>query len=240
MIPDADADPHFYRLEKALVGGRLIPVVGEDEATHVDVVALRRAVAAHARDRAELAERAAELDRAGQRIRDLELQLARAVRRAEQADILVAGHQSEMTRYGASVRRLLAKNAALIGEKRRLRDALVGKHPLPAVHYRVDLDHDDVARESRVVTLDAFPHRDRVSEALAEGRRVAARHGGRLRTLRLDTSAWRAVVQRPAAEQEVTSRLLMEEPMHDEADDHEREDSNRDRDDAGEGELAGE
>ncbi len=205
MTPDKDTDASFYRLEKALVGGRLIPVAREDEATHVDVAALRRALDDSARDRAALAERDAELDRACRHIRDLEVQLARAVRRAEQSDILVAGHQGEMARCGASVRRLLGKNAALIGEKRRLRDALVGKHPLPAVYYRVDLDHDDVARESVVVTLDAFPHKDHVPAALAEGRRVAARQGGRLRTLRLDTSAWRAVVQRPVAEEEATA-----------------------------------
>jgi len=202
---DANADAHFYRLERALVGGRLIPVAREDEATHVAVAALRRALAEQARDRAALAERVAELDRVGQRVRDLEVQLARAVRRAEQADILVAGHQGEMARCGASVRRLLAKNAALIGEKRRLRDALTGKQPLPAVHYRVDLDHDDVARESMVVTLDTFPHKDRVREALTDARRVAGRYGGRLRTLRLDTTAWRAVVQRPVAEEEATA-----------------------------------
>jgi len=199
MTPDTDTDAHFYRLEKALVGGRLIPVAREDEATHVDVAALRRAVADSARDRVALAEQATGIEQMGQRLRDLELQLARAVRRAEQADIMVAGHQAEMARSSASVRQLLAKNAALIGEKRRLRDALVGKHPLPAVYYRVDLDHDDVARESVVVTLDAFPHKDRVPEALADARRVAARYGGRLRTLRLDTTAWRAVVQRPVA-----------------------------------------
>jgi len=187
MTPDKDTDAHFYRLEKALVGGQLIPVAREDEATHVDVAALRRAVA----------DQATGIEQMGQRLRDLELQLARAVRRAEQADSMVAGHQAEMARYGASVRQLLAKNAAIIGEKRRLRDALVGKHPLPAVYYRVDLDHDDVARESVVVTLDAFPHKDRVPEALADARRIAARYGGRLRTLRLDTTAWRAVVQRP-------------------------------------------
>ncbi len=199
MTPDKDTDAHFYRLEKALVGGRLIPVAREDEATHVDVAALRRAVADSARDRVSLAEQATGIEQMGQRLRDLELQLARAVRRAEQVDIMRAGHQAEMARSGASVRQLLAKNAALIGEKRRLRDALVGKHPLPAVYYRVDLDHDDVARESVVVTLDAFPHKDRVPEALADARRVAARYGGRLRTLRLDTTAWRAVVQRPVA-----------------------------------------
>jgi len=199
MTPDTDTDAHFYRLEKALVGGRLIPVAREDEATHVDVTALRRAVADSARDRVALAEQATGIEQMGQRLRDLELQLARAVRRAEQADIMVAGHQAEMARSGASVRQLLAKNAALIGEKRRLRDALVGKHPLPAVYYRVDLDHDDVAHESVVVTLDAFPHKDRVPEALADARHVAARYGGRLRTLRLDTTAWRAVVQRPVA-----------------------------------------
>jgi len=203
MTPDMDAP--FYRLEKGLVGGRLIPVAHEDEATHVGIAVLRRLVAAHARDRAELAERTVELDRAGQRVRDLESLLARAMHRAEQADILVAGHQGEMSRYGAAVRRLLAKNAALIGEKRRLRDALVGKQPLPVVHYRVDLDRDDVARESVAVTLDTFPHKDRVREALTDARRVAARSGGRLRTLRLDTTAWRAVVQRPVAEEETTA-----------------------------------
>ena len=202
MTPDTNVEPHFYRLEKALVGGRLIPVAREDEATHVGIAALRRVVTERAHDHATITEQVAQIDRMGQRIRELDLLLARAMRRAEQADIMVAGHQAEMARCGASVRRLLAKNAALIGEKHRLRDALTGKQPLPAVHYRVDLDHDDVARESMVVTLDAFPHKDRVPEALADARRVAARYGGRLRTLRLDTTAWRAVVQRPVAEEE--------------------------------------
>jgi len=203
MTPEEDT--HFYRLEKALVGGRLIPVAREDEATHVGIAALRRVVAERAHDRATLTEQVAQIDRMGQRIRELDLLLARAMRRAEQADIMVAGHQTEMARCGTAVRRLLAKNAALIGEKRRLRDALTGKQPLPAVHYRVDLDRDDVARESVVVTLDTFPHKDRVRDALTDARRVAARSGGRLRTLRLDTTAWRAVVQRPVAEEEATA-----------------------------------
>lgn len=201
----ADVDAHFYRLEKALVGDRLIPVTGEDEATHVGIAALRRLAADTARDRAALAEQAVQIERLGQRVRELDLLLAHAMRRAEQADIMVMQQQREAVVHGASVRRLLAKNAALIGEKRRLRDALTGKQPLSVVHYRVDLDHDDVARESMVVTLDTFPHKDRVREALVDARRVAARYGGRLRTLRLDTTAWRAVVQRPVAEEEVTS-----------------------------------
>jgi len=200
-----DVDAHFYRLEKALLGDRLIPVAGEDEATHVGIAALRRLAADRARDRAAFAEQAVQIECLGRRVRELDLLLARAMRHAEQADVMVAQQQREAVVHGASVRRLLAKNAALIGEKRRLRDALTGKQPLPAVHYRVDLDHDDVARESMVVTLDAFPHKDHVPAALAEGRRVAARQGGRLRTLRLDTSAWRAVVQRPVAEEEATA-----------------------------------
>jgi len=200
-----DVDAHFYRLEKALLGDRLIPVAGEDEATHVGIAALRRLAADSARDRAALAEHTAHIERLGHRVRELDLLLARAMRRAEQADIMVAQQQREAVVHGASVRRLLAKNAALIGEKRRLRDALTGKQPLPAVHYRVDLDHDDVARESTVVTLDTFPHKDRAREALTDARRVAGRYGGRLRTLRLDTTAWRAVVQRPVAEEEVTA-----------------------------------
>jgi len=200
-----EEDTHFYRLEKALVGGRLIPVAREDEATHVGIAALRRVVTERAHDHATITEQVAQIDRMGQRIRELDLLLARAMRRAEQADIMVAGHQAEMARCGAAVRRLLAKNAALIGEKRRLRDALVGKQPLPVVHYRVDLDRDDVARESVVVTLDTFPHKDRVRDALTDARRAAARSGGRLRTLRLDTTAWRAVVQRPVDEEEATA-----------------------------------
>ncbi len=51
------------------------------------------------------------------------------------------------------------------------------------------------------VTLDAFPHKERVREALAEGHRVAARQGGQLRGLRLDTTAWRAVIQTVIEEQ---------------------------------------
>jgi len=201
----AHEDAHFYRLEKALVGDRLIPVAGEDEATHVGIAALRRLTADSARDRAALAEQVVQIECLGRRVRELDLLLARAMRRAEQADIMVVQQQGEAVVHGASVRRLLAKNAALIGEKRRLRDALTGKQPLPVVHYRVDLDHDDVALESMVVTLDTFPHKDRVREALADARRVAARYGGRLRTLRLDTTAWRAVVQRPVAEEEATA-----------------------------------
>jgi len=200
-----DVDAHFYRLEKALLGDRLIPVAGEDEATHVGIAALRRLAADSARDRAALAEQAVQIECLGRRVRELDLLLARAMRHAEQADVMVAQQQREAVVHGASVRRLLAKNAALIGEKRRLRDALTGKQPLPAVHYRVDLDHDDVARESMVVTLDTFPHKDRVREALTDARRVAGRYGGRLRTLRLDTTAWRAVVQRPVAEEEATA-----------------------------------
>jgi len=200
-----DVDAHFYRLEKALLGDRLIPIAGEDEATHVGIAALRRLAADSARDRAALAEQAVQIECLGRRVRELDLLLARAMRHAEQADVMVAQQQREAVVHGASVRRLLAKNAALIGEKRRLRDALTGKQPLPAVHYRVDLDHDDVARESMVVTLDTFPHKDRVREALTDARRVAGRYGGRLRTLRLDTTAWRAVVQRPVAEEEGTA-----------------------------------
>lgn len=203
MTPEEDT--HFYRLEKGLVGGRLIPVAREDEATHVGIAALRRVVTERAHDHATITEQGAQIDRMGQRIRELDLLLARAMRRAEQADIMVAGHQAEMARCGAAVRQLLAKNAALIGEKRRLRDALVGKQPLPVVHYRVDLDREDTARESVVITLETFPHKERVHEALAEARHRATREGGQLRSLRLDTPAWRAVIQRVIDDEEATA-----------------------------------
>ncbi len=190
--PAEDAPPRFYRLDKALVGDRLVPVATEGEATHATIGSLRRLMA-----EGEQARRAfqAEGQRMTGRVHDLEVQLGHAQHRADQAELLVAQQQREAALHGAVVRKLMAKNAALIGEKRRIRDMLMAKHaPIP-IHYRIDVDREDQARESIVVTLDTFPDRSHTHEALAEARRTATRRGGQLRTLRLDTVAWRAVVQ---------------------------------------------
>lgn len=190
--PAEDAPPRFYRLDKALVGDRLVPVTTEGEATHATIASLRRLMA-----EGEHARRAfqAEGQRMTGRVHDLEVQLGQAQHRADQAELLVAQQQRETALHGAAVRKLMAKNAALIGEKRRIRDMLMAKHaPIP-IHYRIDVDREDQARESIVVTLDTFPDKSHAHEALAEARRMATRRGGQLKTLRLDTVAWRAVVQ---------------------------------------------
>jgi hypothetical protein len=190
--PTEDAPPLFYRLEKALVGERLVPVATESEATHASIASLHRLVAEseHARHVVQ-----AERQRLIQRVHDLEVQLGHAQHRAEQAERLVEQQQREAVQHGIVVRKIMAKNAALIGEKRRIRDMLMAKHaPIP-IHYRIDVDREDQARESIIVTLDAFPDKSHANEALAEARRTAARRGGQLKTLRLDTVAWRAVVQ---------------------------------------------
>jgi len=197
MASDArrpESDPAtFVRLEKGLVGERLV-AAAEGDATHVHLTYLRQITAEHDQHAAHARVHARQL---GQRIVDLETQIAQQTHRADQADIMVTQQQHEAERYGISIRRLATKNAALIGEKRRLRDALTGKHPLPAVHYRIDIDRDDVAYASTVAMLETFPHRDHVREALAEARRIATRQGGHVRSLRLDTAAWRAVIQVP-------------------------------------------
>ncbi len=187
-----DAPAPFYRLEKTLIGERLVPVPTENEATHTTIASLRHLVVegAHAHRMFQ-----AESQRMTLRIHDLEVQLGQAQHRAEQAELLVAQQQRETALHGAAVRKLMAKNAALIGEKRRIRDMLMAKHaPIP-IHYRIDVDREDQARESIVVTLDTFPDKSHAHEALAEARRMATRRGGQLKTLRLDTVAWRAVVQ---------------------------------------------
>jgi len=190
--PADDAPPRFYRLDKALVGERLVPVATEGEATHTTIASLRRLMAEGEQARRVVQ---AEGQRMTGRVHDLEVQLGHAQHRAEQAELLVAQQQRETALHGAAVRKLMAKNAALIGEKRRIRDMLMSKHaPIP-IHYRIDIDREDQARESIVVTLDTFPDRSHTHEALAEARRTAARRGAQLRTLRLDTVAWRAVVQ---------------------------------------------
>jgi len=190
--PAEDAPPRFYRLDKALVGERLVPVATEGEATHTTIASLRRLMAEGEQARRVVQ---AEGQRMTERVHDLEVQLGQAQHRADQAELLVAQQQREAVLHGAMVRKLMAKNAALIGEKRRIRDMLMAKHaPIP-IHYRIDVDREDQARESIVVILDTFPDRSHTHEALAEARRTAARRGGQLRTLRLDTVAWRAVVQ---------------------------------------------
>jgi len=189
--------PALYRLEKTLMGERLVPVARPDDATHVAITSVRQIVDESTCHYQALQE---ERQRLALHIQDLETQLSRALRRVEQAELMITEQQREAVQHGASLRKLLTKNAALIGEKRRIRDLLVAKHAPPPVHYRVDIDRDDQARESIVITLDAFPDRAHAREALAEARRAAERRDGQLKTLRLDTVAWRAVVQQPMGE----------------------------------------
>jgi len=191
--PDCERATALYRVERTLLGDRLMPVTRVEDATHADIAVVRRLTDARAREAARCR---ADAVRAGQRIRDLETQVARAIHRIDQAEMVAAQRQEEITRLTKTRDLVVQKNAEVVGEKRRLRDALVGKTPLPVIHYRVDLDRDEIARETVVVTLDAFPHKERIREALAEARRQAARHHGELRSLRLDTSAWRAVIHR--------------------------------------------
>lgn len=197
QTPAAETSPPFYRLDKGLVGDRLVLVATEAEATHTTTAYLRHLMAD-----AEQVRRAVEAEgqRLAQRLHDLEVQLGQARHRADQAETLVAQQQRETALHGAAVRKLMAKNASLIGEKRRIRDMLLAKHAPTPIHYRVDIDRDDRAHESVVITLDAFPDRSHTNDALAEARRIAALRGGQLRTLRLDTVAWRAVVQQPMDE----------------------------------------
>ncbi len=185
--------PDLYRLERTLVGERLVTVARLEEATHAGVVLVRQLMETHTRETATLQ---AEVDRLTRRARDLETQYGRAIHQVDQAEMVAAQRQEEIARLVVTRDRLIQKNAELVGEKRRFREALTGKHPLPPVHYRIDIDRDDTARESIIVTLDVFPHKERVHEALAEARRVAERHRGQLRSLRLDTTAWRVVIQR--------------------------------------------
>lgn len=195
--PSDKERPALYRLEKTLMGERLVPVTRPDDATHVAMTSVRHIVDESTRQHQVLQEAR---QRLAQHVQDLEAQLSRALRRVEQAEVMITEQQREAVQHGASLRKLLAKNAALIGEKRRIRDLLVAKHAPPPVHYRVDIDRDDQARESIVITLDAFPDRAHAREALAEARRAAERRDGQLKTLRLDTVAWRAVVQQPMSE----------------------------------------
>lgn len=184
----------LYRLERTLVGERLVTVARLEEATHAGVVLLRRLMETHARETAALR---AEVDRLTRRARDLETQYGRAIHQVDQAEMVAAQRHEETRRLTQTRDRLVQKNAELVGEKRRLQAALAGKTPLPPIHYRIDIDRDDTARESIVSTLDVFPHKERVHEALAEARRVAPqRHRGQLRSLRLDATAWRVVIQR--------------------------------------------
>ncbi len=196
-MPPARTPPALYRLEKTLVGERLIPVARVDDATHVTLPAVQHIVDEGTRQQQALQEEGRQL---AQRTHDLEEQLSRALRRAEQAELMVAQQQREAVQHGATVRKLMAKNVALIGEKRRIRDMLIAKHAPTPIHYRVDIDREDQARESIVITLDAFPDRSHARAALAEARRAAERRDGQLKTLRLDTVAWRAVVQQPMSE----------------------------------------
>ncbi len=172
MIDSGMTASDLYRLERTVTGERLVPVQRIDDATHSSIALFRRLTEARAR---EVVGVRAEVEHLRQRLHERETELAQ--------------RQEIAIRAQSAVRRLLEKNRELVGEKRRLRDALIGKKPLPNVHYRIDVDRDGVVRESSVVTLDAFPHRDRRSEALAEARRLAERRGGQVRQVRLDTSA---------------------------------------------------
>ncbi len=196
-MPPTHNYPALYRLEKTLVGERLIPVARLDDATHVALASVQHIVDEATRQQQALQEEAQRLVR---HIQDLEVQLSRALLRAEQGELMVAQQQHEAVQHGATVRKLMAKNVALIGEKRRVRDMLIAKHAPTPIHYRVDIDREDQARESIVITLDAFPDKSHARAALAEARRAAERRDGQLKTLRLDTVAWRAVVQQPMSE----------------------------------------
>lgn len=184
----------LYRLERTRVGGeRLTPVQTLAEATHAGIAGVRHLIEAHARQ--DAASRA-EIERLRAHVASLDLRVGRAIHTVDQAEMRAAQETEVAARLRVSVQRLETKIAEVIDEKRRLRAALIGQKPLPVIHYRLDVDRDDVARESIAVTLDAFPHQDRLPDALAEARRVAERRDGQLRTLRLDTTAWRAVIQR--------------------------------------------
>lgn len=114
------------RWEKALVGERLVPVAHEAEATHVELGRAREHIAAHAQRAAALE---TEVERLRQCLQTLDTQLAEAVAAAERAETRASQQQHESEHLAASVQRLARKNADLIGEKRRLRDLLVAKHP---------------------------------------------------------------------------------------------------------------
>ena len=187
----------LYRLEHSLVGDRLMPITRPEEATHAGVALLRRMLEDWRREAAALR---SEGVRREQRIAELEAQLGRAIHRGDQADARAAHHEQEVTRASAALRKLAEKNGELIGEKKRLRDQLVAKHGLPAIHYRIDVDRDGQAYESLVFVLEAFPHPEHRRAALAEARQQEERSGGRLRNVRLDTVAWRAIVQQPIEE----------------------------------------
>lgn len=180
----------LFRIEHTLVGDRLVPVATPVEATHVAVSLVRRLTSEH--------------EQVGGRVRELEVRLGRAIHRVDQAESVAAqsAREAEQAREQLAeqkdaVRKLAEKNAAVIAEKRKLRDALIAKHGLPAISYRIDIDRENRALETVVIVLDTLPHRERTAQALAEARRQALRHNGQLRALRLDTAAWRAIVQVP-------------------------------------------
>ena len=191
----------LYRLERTLIGERLIEVTRPEEATHAAVSLLRRLAEERACETAALR---SEGERARQRVRDLELQLGRATHHVDQAETTAAHARRELERLRADAERLAAatrklseKNTSLIGEKKRMREQLVAKHGLPRIAYRLEVDRTDQAYEQLVYILEAFPHVDHRRDALAEARRMAVQRGGRLRQLRLDTTAWRAVIHLP-------------------------------------------
>lgn len=186
----------LYRIEQTLRGARLVPVTDPVVATHVGIGSVRQMADVHARALEHLQ---AELTALRQQVAECAAQRDAAVHQAEQAETCAAARGEAAEQAADAVRRLLAKNAELAGEKRRLRDALIGAHPLPAIHERIDIDRDGVARLGLVVTLDTLPQQDHIHAALAEARRAAAHHNGELRTLRLDTVTWRAVIQRVIA-----------------------------------------
>jgi hypothetical protein len=194
----------LYRLERTVLGERLVPVPRPEEATHVAVALLRRVSEERARETAMLR---AEKAQATARIHDLEIKLGRAIHNVDQSESLAAQEKTEADqlreeagRVRVALGKLVEKNSALIGEKKQLKDALIGKHELPAVHYKIEFTRDEEAYEHVTYVLDAFPDKAHTPEAIAEARRHAQARGGQLRQLRLDMVAWRAIVQLPLGE----------------------------------------
>lgn len=178
MTPPPSPAADLYRLERTPSGAHLSPVSRIEEATHTGIGLLRRMMETHA---SELVRVRAEAEELRHRVQHLQDHLTQQRTLAE--------------RLRDSLQRLVAQNKTLIGEKRRLRDALIGKKPLKSGSYRIDVDRDGVARESVMVVLDTFPHKSHAVDALREARRRAERSNGTLRTLRLET-VWQAVYQR--------------------------------------------
>lgn len=192
-MSSADPPPGLFRLHHTLTGERLVPVTVPAEATHMSIATVQRLGDEAGRTIAAHREQAQRLSR---RVRELEALVADLTDRAARAEERAAQASADAAARDTSIRKLMAKNGTLIVEKRRLRDALIGKQPLPHVAYRIEMDREGTVRESVPVTLECFPDRQHTAQVLAEARRLAERHGGQLRQVRLDAAAWRAVIQR--------------------------------------------